>query len=156
MTVTPTPNPSSFITFDPTTRAISLYAQTNTIVGTYNVTINGTISAAFTWTKSISFKVTATGACIFSTESNSLTASAPPIAQTYIIPNVAGSVLVSSFSETSVYCTLNDIVYSMAVTPPVAGIDTSFITFTTANRKVAWSSINDNSKGGIYTIKITG
>jgi hypothetical protein len=44
----------------------------------------------------------------------------------------------------------------MAVTPPVSGIDTSFITFTTANRKVAWSSINDNSKGGIYTIKITG
>jgi hypothetical protein len=44
----------------------------------------------------------------------------------------------------------------MAVTPPTAGIETSFITFNTASRKVAWSSINDNSKGGIYTITITG
>ena len=105
MTVTPTQNPSSFITFNPITRVVSLYAQTNTIVGTYNVTINGTISAAKTWTKSISFKVTATGACIVSIEANSLTASVAPITKTYIIPNVAGNVVVDAFSENSIYCT---------------------------------------------------
>lgn len=126
------------------------------ITGTYNVTIVGTISAASTWTKQTSFKVTAIGACIVSTETNFLTASAAPSAQTYIIPNTGGNVVISSFSETSTYCTIADIKYSMAVTPPTTGIDTSFITFNTGTRNVAWSSINDNSKSGIYTITITG
>lgn len=46
ITVTPAPVPTESIRLDAYNNEIYVYAQTNTIVGTYNVTIIGTITAA--------------------------------------------------------------------------------------------------------------
>ena len=46
ITVTPAPVPTESIRLDAYNNEIYVYGQTNTIVGTYNVTITGTITAA--------------------------------------------------------------------------------------------------------------
>jgi hypothetical protein len=44
----------------------------------------------------------------------------------------------------------------MTVTPPSSGIQTSFITFTSAaSMTIGWQT-TDNSQAGIYTVQITG
>ena len=54
--------------------AVSIYTTSNTMVGTYIVTITGSIAAASTWTKSTSYTLTVTGSCLYSTEQISITA----------------------------------------------------------------------------------
>ena len=58
--------------------AVSIYTTSNTMVGTYNVKITGSISAASLWTQSTSFTLTVTGSCLYSTETIAIMAS-PPI-----------------------------------------------------------------------------
>jgi hypothetical protein len=69
------------------------------------------------WSNNATFILSVKGNCSLSTEVNSLVASSAMSAQTYSVGAICTTINVTEFTESSAYCTLNDIVYSMAVTP---------------------------------------
>ena len=48
------------------------------------------------------------------------------------------SVMISEFTVESFFCSAADMVYSIVVTPPTGVTDTSFISFNSTTRIVAW------------------
>jgi uncharacterized membrane protein len=57
---------TTFITFSTNTGnagVVSIYTTSNTMVGTYNIKITGSIAAASSWTQSTSFTLTVIESC---------------------------------------------------------------------------------------------
>ncbi len=73
------------------------------------------------WSNNSTFILNVLGNCSLSTENNSLVASPPLSTQTYSVGAIYTTINVTEFTESSAYCTPNDIVYSMAVTPAKSG-----------------------------------
>jgi hypothetical protein len=51
-------NPTSFIKFDQATRLVTWFTNDKTKTGTYTIEITGTVTAASTWKKTVSFTLT--------------------------------------------------------------------------------------------------
>jgi hypothetical protein len=90
MVVTPTTigAATTFITFTQSPSHLVAWETTNnTQAGTYNITINGQVPMQFTtyWYQHMSFLLTVTPTCSFSTETISITVNSTTPNQSYIV-----------------------------------------------------------------------
>ena len=86
----------------------------------------------------MSFYLTVRGSCLYSTETIIITPGSTSADQLYAVKDPLSSLNITNFTESSAYCAAQDIVYSFAVSTNPAGLPTSFITFNTTSRIVAW------------------
>jgi hypothetical protein len=90
-----------------------------------------------------------------SPETIAIYAPSAPTSQSYTVGDSFALQVITNFTENSIVCTQNDIIYSMIATPANSSKSVDFISFTPSNMTVLWQS-NSNEQAGNYTIEITG
>ncbi len=144
MSVTPqtTGQDTSFITLNSSTITSSWQTSSPSDVGSFQITITGTITTytPSDHTASVTYFLTVTLHCDYSTEGNLIVVSASPTDKIYTVGATGSSITITKFTVTSNYCSEADIVYSMSVTPSVSGSSTTFITFDSSSQVVSWST----------------
>ncbi len=131
---------SSFITLDTINRKASWFSASNANVGTYTISITGTIRAASDWSSTTSFSLTITGTCIGATENIVIIPTNSTITtMTYAVGNTPSSWNFSTFSVSgSTYCTEANLLYQVSVVPTAP--DKSIVFITTNMTGVSWST----------------
>ena len=157
---------STWLTFDPATRAVSWDTSDAANAAVYTIVVTGTVTnthaSSPVVTSSESFTLTITTiTCAASTETIVMT---PPVIadQIYSIGDDLFTLNFDEFTEDSTYCVQADIVYTIAVTTAPAGViladvetPTGFITLDATTRSISWDTASTQYEGD-YTIEITG
>ena len=116
----------------------SWYSTSNANIGTYTISITGTVKAAQNWISTTSFLLTVTGTCQGATQNILISPTISTITTLpYAVGNIASSWNFSIFSVTgSKYCTEENLVYQVTVIPTATDTSVTFITTNTTG--VSW------------------
>ena len=116
----------------------SWYSTSNANIGTYTISITGTIKAAQNWISTTSFLLTVTGTCQGATQNILISPTISTITTLpYAVGNIASSWNFSIFSVTgSKYCAEENLVYQVTVIPTATDTSVTFITTNTTG--VSW------------------